>query len=172
MLNLQVLKDCPAHVTLSDEASRIDFMVTGVTASGAAVAEIDIIESGDVYYCTGEATCAIQLECSRCLEPYPLDLQGQVEFSLHETGTKMLVDPDELPDTVLIIPPKTTHLDITGPVREALVLELPLKSLCRDDCQGLCPVCGGNRNQTACACSTKETGTRWIGLRDLLKDKQ
>ena len=47
-------------------------------------------------------------------------------------------------------------LDLLPPVRDNLVLALPQRLLCREDCQGLCPVCGADRNQTACGCATAE----------------
>ena len=44
-------------------------------------------------------------------------------------------------------------------------LALPMKPLCREDCRGLCPVCGGNRNVTACACETHVPDPRWTALK-------
>src|SRR4029077_4763144 len=45
-------------------------------------------------------------------------------------------------------------------------LALPMKPLCREECRGLCPVCGGNRNITACACETPALDSRWAALKD------
>ena len=44
------------------------------------------------------------------------------------------------------------QIDLTGPAREALLLEMPMRLLCRKDCPGLCPVCGANLNATPCDC--------------------
>jgi len=58
--------------------------------------------------------------------------------------------------------------DATGEVvfETETTLALPMKPLCREGCRGLCPVCGGNRNITACACETPALDSRWAALKD------
>jgi uncharacterized protein len=52
------------------------------------------------------------------------------------------------------VPAGTQTLDATEEVRQALLLALPDHARCRADCKGLCPKCGGNRNERLCACET------------------
>jgi uncharacterized protein len=52
-------------------------------------------------------------------------------------------------------------------VETETTLALPMKPLCRDDCRGLCPVCGGNRNLVACACAQRTPDPRLAVLKDL-----
>jgi uncharacterized protein len=171
MLDMQALKDCPVHVTLEENAEQLGVAVVGVTLSGMVRAEIEIMQGDGVYFCNGEATCAAQIECSRCLEPYPVNLRGDIEFSIQEVADETQVRRDEIPDTELLVPLHAAAVDITTPVREALVLEIPLKPLCREECRGLCPRCGINRNLERCQCVTGETDTRWDALRDLLQNR-
>ncbi len=172
MLDMQALKDCPVHVSLSDDSSRLDLSVPGLTVSGLARAEIEIMQGDGVYFCSGQVTCAAEIDCSRCLEPYPMELCGEIEFSIHEMADADTVRRDEIPETEIIVPPHAAQVDITAPVREALMLEIPLKPLCREECRGLCPVCGANRNVERCSCVVRETDTRWDGLRGLFGDKR
>jgi uncharacterized protein len=58
-------------------------------------------------------------------------------------------------------------IDLEPMVRDALLLELPLAPLCRDDCAGLCPTCGANRNDEPCDCAEAEPDPRWAALRSL-----
>jgi DUF177 domain-containing protein len=58
-------------------------------------------------------------------------------------------------------------LDLVPLVRDMLRLELPNAPLCRPDCAGLCSVCGADRNETACSCTTAEPDPRWAALRSL-----
>jgi uncharacterized protein len=58
-------------------------------------------------------------------------------------------------------------LNLAGLVETETTLALPMKPLCREDCRGLCPVCGGNRNVTACTCDGREPDPRWAALRTL-----
>lgn len=169
MLDLRAIADFPARVTLEDDASRLDVTVPGVAVTGIARVEMDITRSENVYYCTGTVVCAAHLECSRCLESYPVTLRGEIDFSIVEAAATAEVRRDELPDTAVVVPFGTSPVDITDPVREAILLELPLKPLCRETCRGLCPYCGTNRNEQQCNCTVETTDPRWDGLRDLLK---
>ena len=58
-------------------------------------------------------------------------------------------------------------LDLEPLVRDALLLELPLAPLCTEDCAGLCPSCGADRNETQCDCRVDDTDPRWAALRSL-----
>ncbi|HWS47003.1 MAG TPA: DUF177 domain-containing protein, partial [Acidimicrobiia bacterium] len=58
-------------------------------------------------------------------------------------------------------------VDLEPLVRDALVLELPAVPLCRDDCRGLCPSCGIDRNAATCDCAADDIDPRWAPLRSL-----
>jgi uncharacterized protein len=62
-------------------------------------------------------------------------------------------------------------VDIDELVREQLLLSLPAQVLCREECKGLCPVCGGDRNLTDCKCQEAETDPRWAGLKEIVNGK-
>src|SRR5213594_3914098 len=59
------------------------------------------------------------------------------------------------------------ELDLGVLIETETTLALPMKPLCRDDCLGLCPVCGGNRNVVACRCRDRAPDPRLAVLRDL-----
>lgn len=91
---------------------------------------------------------AVQTPCSRCLEParVTLDIPLTVTFVAREPG-----DPEEGDDPDVVYY-DGAEIDIAPEVRDEILLGVPLSPLCREDCRGLCPVCGGNRNVIACAC--------------------
>ncbi|MSQ26547.1 MAG: DUF177 domain-containing protein [Dehalococcoidia bacterium] len=117
------------------------------------------------------ATAAIETavgeECARCLERYdqPLTLPIQDEFFPQ-------VDPDsglpiKLPDGEFAI--DNHHmLDLSEAIRQTVLINRPIKPLCRPDCQGLCPDCGANRNTDPCDCSAGATDPRWAKLKTML----
>ena len=104
----------------------------------------------------GTLTGAWAAACSRCLEPVTGEVSVHVD-ELFETapleGETYLLDDDVI--------------DLEPMVRDALLLELPLAPLCRDDCAGLCPTCGANRNDEPCDCAAEEPDPRWAALRSL-----
>ncbi len=98
-------------------------------------------------------------ECRRCLAA----VAGTTEVGVDERYQREATDPDAFPI-------RGEQLDLTAMVREQVLLELDVPRLCRDDCAGLCPVCGIDRNTTACDCDTSVTHERW-SLLDTLRDE-
>jgi uncharacterized protein len=62
------------------------------------------------------------------------------------------------------------QIDLAPAVREYVLIELPDGPLCRDDCAGICPVCGVDRNESTCDCDTSVRDERWAALDDLNLD--
>lgn len=57
-------------------------------------------------------------------------------------------------------------LELDDVLREQVVLALPMQRVCREDCKGICPVCGKNRNEAACDCKVESGAAHWHALRD------
>ena len=64
---------------------------------------------------------------------------------------------------------KSEFVDLTGDVRESIILHLPTYPVCRSDCRGICAQCGKNLNDGPCACSAERHDSRWDVLDDLTK---
>ena len=109
----------------------------------------------------GHLRSQVQLECARCLETFaqPLDLHLEAQFGLPSTKPHG--------ETIFPIGPKGV-LDLTEALREQVLLELPMRPLCKPDCLGLCPVCGKNLNEGPCDCVKETIDPRLAGLKDLL----
>lgn len=169
ILDITALKELPLRFALTEDAARLEKLDNGVILLGRVEADLNVMQGDHIYYCNGQARCDADMECSRCAEPYRTTLQGEIDFSIRELVEGRELDIDETPENELLVPANAIHVDITAPIREALILAIPLKPLCREDCLGVCPVCGTNRNEKTCECKVEKTDSRWDGLRDLLK---
>ena len=58
-------------------------------------------------------------------------------------------------------------MELEDILREQVLLALPMQRVCSEDCKGICPVCGKNRNETGCDCKVESTSDRWEALRNL-----
>jgi len=122
----------------------------------------------------GTVTADVGLECSRCLEEFSLPVEGTLEEKYQpsidvETGRPVRREAFEEDDTAFGV--SLNHeMDLTEPVRQALLVALPLKPLCKDDCAGLCPQCGANLNEGPCDCEPDTSDDRWAALRELELD--
>lgn len=114
---------------------------------------LDVLTDGIVV--NGELRTMWHGTCRRCAAP----ASGSLQCDVHELYQRVVTDPDafELGDL----------LDLEPMVREVLLLDAPLVPLCRDDCKGLCPVCGIDLNVETCSCTNEVADPRWAALDDL-----
>ena len=104
----------------------------------------------------------IELECGRCLARYRHALHEPFRLVLEPAGTRVPADPDEAraltQDGVCLREEleagwyRGPVIDLGALVFEAVALALPVQPLCREDCAGLCPRCGVDRNEGGCDC--------------------
>lgn len=112
-------------------------------------------------------------ECSRCLEIVvtPVDVKFVEEF--YPTVDLRTGQPVQRPDGGSGYMMTEAHeVDLTEAVRQSVLLELPMKPLCRSDCAGLCPHCGKNLNDGPCDCREEPPDPRLSVLADWLKSDQ
>jgi uncharacterized protein len=113
----------------------------------------------------GRIEVALELPCARCLELQRADRTLEVA-ELFLDPTKREDDEDDDPGYELI--DDRTAIELTTLVRDAVVIDLPTRILCREDCQGLCPVCGTDRNAGDCGHGDEpEPDARWAKLAEL-----
>ena len=108
--------------------------------------------AGDVILLKAEAATEIERTCGRCLKVY----------------TEKPAGAENIENDAFIY--ESDLLDITEPVRESLLLAVPLQALCREDCRGLCPVCGADRNEGDCGCDTTSVDPRLAALKQFIKN--
>lgn len=129
-------------VVISEEV-RVDGLLQGV--------EEGIVVSGTV---SGRMTC----NCARCLKEFSQALDVEVRELFTHTSS----EEDDYPIT-------DGEIDLEPCARDALLLSVPFAPLCKQDCLGLCPRCGGDRNLGECACGP-EIDERWAALSSLKVD--
>jgi DUF177 domain-containing protein len=131
--------------------------VVPAQAEAVAVAVLDSIDGGIEVAASVRAPW--QGECRRCLRPITGELCCEVRELYRSRLGHQSPDPDE--DTY---PLEGDVLDLRPLVRDALLLELPLAPLCRQDCRGLCPTCGADLNAGPCDCGPAAVDPRWAVL--------
>ncbi|MFN8180166.1 MAG: DUF177 domain-containing protein [bacterium] len=102
--------------------------------------------------------------CDRCLVPFERELRTEVNVWLVLGQEERPLDPEESEGAALRVDAEGAVLDLAEPFRAAILLEVPIKNLCRGDCRGLCPVCGADRNAAECGCERPRGDPRWDAL--------
>lgn len=153
------LKLEPGEVELETEEVDIrrEISVSGNVTKGAVQTAV-----------AGNILAEIRVDCSRCLEK--VDISQEIPFEVSfVTDTDFSLDKEtEISDEDLNISVlEDEKIDFSELVREQILLALPSQVLCRDDCKGLCRICGGSKNLVNCKCEEEETDPRWAALREL-----
>jgi uncharacterized protein len=108
-----------------------------------------------------------ELLCARCVEPVPTPLEGNFDLIFRPQAAD--ADPGEraiTPDETEIGYYEESGLSLEDVVREQVLLSLPSRTLCKEDCKGLCPRCGQNLNLATCNCNAT-SDPRWNALAGL-----
>ena len=162
----------PGMVDLGEEAEQVGALAT------SGLAEVlhehrgpkDIV--ADIRL-RGQFAGRFQVPCARCVEPVEIPLESDFDLIFRP------VVADSEPTERSITPPETEigyyqkdSLLLEDVLREQVLLSLPVRTLCKPDCKGLCPRCGQNRNSQECSCDVGPSDPRWealAGLRGRIK---
>ena len=152
----------PDEVAQPDDAYRI-------------VAPVDLAfeihKDKDKFRLVGTVKTELELECSRCLEPFRLTVDAAFDmrylpFSDASTDPEREVEEEDLGTSYY----RDDQIDLNQLLREQFYLALPMKPLCREDCKGLCAQCGTNLNVGSCDCAPVWEDPRLAGLKALKGD--
>ena len=134
--------------SFNDSNEEIEFL-SPIVFNGS----INII--GDIINLTGTVKTKIQLICSRCLEPFPYD----INLKINEKFSNIIANEDV---DVIFLDSDTTEIIVNN-----IILTLPIKRLCKENCKGLCQQCGSNLNNSVCNCVKDDIDPRLAKLKDL-----
>ena len=153
----------PAELVLDDDRVKL---LGPVTVSG------QVQQSGQRAQVNGRVLGQVQLECDRCLKPieFPIDSAFQLEYVTPEDyAAQQAVELTE--EDLDLSTFDGEAIDLDELVKEELLLAVPDHVLCNQNCKGLCPTCGADRNSADCGCDSREVDPRWAGLKELVNRK-
>lgn len=134
-----------------------------------------MLSSSDRTVClTGQVRTVVGLVCGACLAKFeqPLVVPVSEEFR-RPGGNEPAAAPEALEPEDFLVPVEPGDIiDVTEVVRQNLILALPIAPRCREDCRGLCPRCGADRNRGACACGEQEIDPRLEPLKQWSSKKR
>jgi uncharacterized protein len=153
------------------EPGRIDFagedLVQSTSLHAVGIAQLLAHSDGELQI-QGRYTVEMASQCDRCLggARFPLD----AGFDLFYKPTAVIARDEEVEideGEAEIGFYEGNGIDLEDILREQVLLALPMQRVCSDDCKGICPACGKNRNEAMCDCTTEKVDDRWGALRNL-----
>jgi uncharacterized protein len=142
----------------------------GLTIDPRVKGSLRIFKRGKDAVVTGEISGIIGLQCSRCLEQYTIEksLELSLVVKMRDPERREAQDHEVGEDVFLIEGPE---FDPGAAIVQEMILDVPMKPLCKEDCPGLCPKCGRLKAPGHCACPEEEiSDSRWAKLA-ALKDR-
>ncbi|WP_407307606.1 YceD family protein [Desulfosporosinus sp. SB140] len=143
---------------LVEDFSPFDLGTEALSFSAPVHVQLQVTNTNKAVMVSGTIETELNVMCGRCLEPfnYPLDLPYQDEWVFPSQAT------EELLESALLL--EKDDVDISQRIFEQIVLALPMKFICSDECQGLCLTCGANLNLTSCSCKEDVVDLRFAAL--------
>lgn len=149
----------PEELILDEERARL---IDAPQVSGKASRQ------GQEIRLRGQITARAEVDCDRCLKAIAVPVETKFDVTYIPASEYLQTEAAELQaDDLLLSVYEGDSIDVDEIVREQILLALPDRALCHEDCHGLCPVCGIDRNTNACACEAKEIDPRWAALKNL-----
>jgi DUF177 domain-containing protein len=116
----------------------------------------------------GKLATSLELPCARCLEPVVHEVNATFDLLYRPQGSdagRPELSVTEAEAEIGYYQGKGLLLE--DALREQVLLALPLKAVCREDCKGLCPHCGKNLNEGPCSCAEPVDDPRWSALKEI-----
>ncbi|SDZ02004.1 uncharacterized protein SAMN05660462_01549 [Proteiniborus ethanoligenes] len=147
-----------------------DVELTKISTNLRELELVDLVNiKGSVYsteeslYLSAMVSYEYYENCARCLEKFVNRVETVLSGRLMENSKSH----DEIDDDELIIYYENNELDLKEQILTSIILSLPMKSVCNDNCRGLCLVCGRDLNKGNCDCNIQEIDPRLAKLKDL-----
>lgn len=119
-----------------------------------------VVNTAGLLRLCGTVQCELTSPCARCLAPVREDFSAEVDQAV-------VTESGETEEEAILSVGGT--IDLLETAENALLPDLPLRLLCKEDCRGLCPVCGKDLNEGECGCEKKAVDPRLAGLADFFK---
>jgi uncharacterized protein len=126
----------------------------------------------EVFF-AGYVEAPVLVTCTRCLKPFLLQVKNKVQAHFvprvkqFSPGSEVEISETDIEKEIY----EEDRIDLHGPIRDQVLLEIPLILLCQENCKGICPECGSDRNSESCKCKNDgEIDPRFAVLQKL-KDK-
>jgi uncharacterized protein len=182
-----LVRDLPCHRAFDVSAAQVSEWLAGMPMrdalgaperdldAGSGHAELDLYADGTHAFAAGTFEAHLVVACSRCVGPVRIELHDKLHVTFMPPGEMPQEDADAdgegegaevREEDVDTFPFDGERIDVEPVLREQFVLAVPFAPLCQDDCKGLCPQCGIDRNTGTCSCEAP-VDPRLAALKDL-----
>jgi uncharacterized protein len=128
--------------------------------------QCQIIKTSGTIFIKGAISVSLDIDCSRCLEDVNLSVGGDFAYTLVPAKPEIKEDLELTVEELEISYYEDDFVDLQPIICEQIILQIPVKPLCSQDCKGLCLHCGNNLNTAACNCQLEFVDERLAALKN------
>lgn len=130
--------------------------------------DLSVVREYDHIRVHGSVGTSVKLTCSRCLVEYSTEIASS--FTIFYTRSVEVQPEDEVElgeEDLISATYSGDEIDFTDEIAEQVLLDIPYKPLCSEECRGLCPSCGADLNSSSCSCSENAVSMKFSSLKGL-----
>ena len=170
IIEIERLTPEPLHIERVYGVRDLSFRHDDAVLEEPVAADFVLTHKGQDLHVTGAVTTAIRYQCSRCLKEFTQPLHAGFDlFYLPQAVWKQDQEIELKYEDMEVGYYDGINLDVDLMILEQIELAMPMKFICHEDCKGLCPSCGKDRNEGLCHCRTGDVDSRLSVLRDFRK---
>lgn len=172
----EVVSHLGKHISYEIDEPPIEDSESGLKCVEPIRGKATFSNTGRHVVVRGSFAAAVEVECARCLGKYQVQIEVPIEENFLIPGHVLEVVEEEEEEESLGEEPEPLFeeniLDLTELLRQNILLAMPIKPICSEECKGLCPTCGRNLNEGLCGCPQDIGGSAFAGLASLLEETE
>jgi uncharacterized protein len=167
LIELSKLEDGRGKIDHVYAQSELELGDERVDLAEEVTASVKIRRKGSQVAVDGTVETVVEVECDRCLKPVRLPLKAVFSLEYLNKGEYEASEVAELTEQEMDVSVfEGDKIDLDEIVREQILLFVPARALCVENCRGICSTCGADLNAGDCGCVSTETDPRWAALRN------
>ena len=170
-INVATIPEEGIKYVLSEDGSRFKECLTDTAGTDFKLRKVDVdclvTKTSTTIFIKGEFSAIIDSNCSRCLEDISVPIGGNFAYTLIPAKAETREDLELTAEELEISHYQGDLIDLTSIICEQIILQIPIKTLCREECRGLCPRCGINLNTSSCNCHIAVVDNRMAVLKKM-----
>jgi uncharacterized protein len=171
-INVVTIPEEGIEYVLSEDGSRFKECLTDTADNDFKLRKVDldclVTKTSTTVFIKGELSAIINCNCSRCLEDISVPIGGNFAYTLVPAKAETREDLELTAEELEISHYQGDIIDLTSIICEQIILQIPIKTLCREECKGLCSECSVNLNTSSCNCHLAAGNNRMDVLKNFI----